>query len=282
MKTDTLFYRLFQRWPKIALELLGLEYLSESYRFGSEEIKQTVFRLDGLLTPVDDNTEQPLIFVEVQYQPDGDFYDRFFSEITLYLRLHRPAHPWLALVIYPTRSTEKAASIAFGPFMDLPQLRRVYLDDYRDCQGLTPTLELIRLIASSTQQTMALARNLTERRDEFGPDGLDFIETILVYKLPRLSREEIKTMLALNEIELKQTRFYQEVVEEGRQEGRQEECIALVTRLLRRKFGIRLELEQSLGQLQTLPVEKLEGLTEAIFDWTEIGDLTEWLRQQLV
>ena len=68
---------------------------------------------------------------------------------------------------------------------------------------------------------MTLARKLAERRDEFGPDGLDFIETILVYKLPRLSREEIKTMLALNEIELKQTRFYQEVVEEGRQEGMQ-------------------------------------------------------------
>ena len=32
-------------------------------------------------------------------------------------------------------------------------------------------------------------------------------------------------MLSLNEIELKQTRFYQEVVEEGRQE----ECISLVT-----------------------------------------------------
>ena len=179
--------------------------------------------------------------------------------------------------------------------MDLPQLRRVYLDDYRDCQGLTPTLELIRLIASSSQQTMTLARNLAERRDEFGPDGLEFIETILVYKLPRLSREEIKTMLALNEIELKQTRFYQEIAEEerqigeqkgrkaqeGRQEGRQEECISLVTRLLRRKFGIQHELEQSLGQLQTLPVEKLEDLTEAILDWTEIGDLTEWLRQQL-
>jgi hypothetical protein len=66
-----------------------------------------------------------------------------------------------------------------------------------------------------------------------------------------------------------------------RQEGRQEECISLVTRLLRRKFGIQHELEQSLGQLQTLPVEKLEDLTEAIFDWTEFGDLTEWLRQQL-
>ena len=125
--------------------------------------------------------------------------------------------------------------------MDLPQLRRIYLDDYRDCQGLTPTLELIRLIASSKQQTMALARKLAERRDEFGPDGLDFIETILVYKLPRLSREEIRTMLALNEIELKQTRFYQEVIEEGRQEGmqkgRQEGEKILLQRMLTRRFG---------------------------------------------
>jgi predicted transposase/invertase (TIGR01784 family) len=219
MKTDTLFYRLFQRLPNVVLELLNLDYRSESYRFGSEEIKQTAFRLDGIYTPVAGDAGQPLIFVEVQYQPDSDFYDRFFSEITLYLRLHKPAHPWLALVIYPSRGTEKAASTAFSPFMDLPQLRRVYLEDYRDCQGLSPTLELVRLIASQEPQTLTLARALAGRRDELGPDGLDFIETILVYKLPRLSREEIKTMLALNEIELKQTRFYQEVVEEGRQEG---------------------------------------------------------------
>ena len=45
------------------------------------------------------------------------------------------------------------------------------------------------------------------------------------------------------------------------------ECISLLTRLLRRKFGNHPELGPSLTQLQTLPVEKLEGLTEAIFDW---------------
>ena len=59
------------------------------------------------------------------------------------------------------------------------------------------------------------------------------------------------------------------------------ECISLATRLLKRKFGIQFELNQSLGQLQTLPVKKLEDLTEAIFVWTEDSDLTEWLRQQL-
>ena len=290
MKTDTLFYRLFKRKPQVALELLGLEYQGESYRFCSEEVKQTAFRLDGIFTPLVGDAGQPLIFVEVQYQPDGDFYDRFFSEITLYLRLNKPPRPWLALVLYPSRSAETEASIAFSPFIALPQLRRVYLDDYRDCQGLSATLELIRLIASREAETLAIARQLAERRDELGPDGLDFIETILVYKLPRLSREEIKTMLALNEIELKQTRFYQEIAEEeqqigelrGRQEGRQEECISLVTRLLRRKFGIHPELATVLAQLPTVPVEKLEDLAEAVIDWTDVSALTEWLRQQLL
>jgi len=101
-------------------------------------------------------------------------------------------------------------------------------------------------------------------------------------------------MLALNEIELKQTRFYQEIAEEERQRGerrgmrigelrgRQEECISLVTRLLRRKFGIHPELATALTQLPTIPVEKLEDLAEAIIDWTEMSALTEWLRQQLL
>jgi predicted transposase YdaD len=57
MKTDTLFYRLFQRWPQLALELLGLPYSGDSYRFGSEEIKQTAFRIDGMFMPTVDNLE---------------------------------------------------------------------------------------------------------------------------------------------------------------------------------------------------------------------------------
>lgn len=84
MKTDTLFYRLFLRCSQLALDLLGLPYSGDSYRFASEEIKQTAFRMDGLFKPIEDNQEHPLIFAEVQYQPDADFYGRFFSEITLY------------------------------------------------------------------------------------------------------------------------------------------------------------------------------------------------------
>jgi predicted transposase YdaD len=40
-------------------------------------------------------------------------------------------------------------------------------------------------------------------------EWLNFIETILVYKLPHLTREEIKQMIGIQDIDLRQTRFYQ-------------------------------------------------------------------------
>jgi len=46
---------------------------------------------------------------------------------------------------------------------------------------------------------------------------LQIIETILIYKFPRMNREEIEAMFGLSE--LKQTRFYQEAKEEGKEEG---------------------------------------------------------------
>ena len=89
--------------------------------------------------------------------------------------------------------------------------------------------------------------------------------------------QEVRSMLAERVIE-----WTEEWEQQGLQESRQEECISLVTRLLIRKFGIHPELGPSLVQLQTLPVEKLQDLAEEMFDWTEVSDLTEWLRQQRV
>jgi predicted transposase/invertase (TIGR01784 family) len=288
MKTDTLFYRLFQRAPKLALELLGLNYAGDSYCFSSEELKQTAFRIDGLLKPLTTDPEQPLIFIEVQYQPDHDFYGRLFSEITLYLYLNKPKRNWLALVIYPHRGIEKSTSIEFLPFLNSPQLQRIYLEEYQNRTDLSPTLEFIRLIASDKQQTITRAKELANRLDKIDVDSLDFIETILVYKLPHLSREEIKKMLALNEVELRQTRFYQEVSAEGRQEGKQEglqegkqeECILLLSRLLRRKFGLQPQLENCLQELTSLPLEKLEDLADALLDFNGVSDLETWLANQ--
>lgn len=253
MKTDTLFYRLFQNHPDLALELLGLDYSASSYRFGSEEIKQMAFRLDGIFTPLVDDPAQPLIFAEVQYQPDDDFYDRLFTEICLYLRLNKPQHDWLALVIYPTRAVERPANIAFLPFMDLPQLHIVYLEDYQQQAGVSLSLDLVRLLNSQTKQTLEVAHDIVNRYDDISADVLNFIETILVYKIPRLGREEIRKMLDLSEVELKETRFYQEVWGEGIDEGKH----IMLQRMLTLRFGeLPIGVQQSLEQANAQQIEQ--------------------------
>jgi predicted transposase YdaD len=49
MKTDTLFYSLFQAFPGIFFELVERPAADAiAYEFASREIKQLAFRLDGL------------------------------------------------------------------------------------------------------------------------------------------------------------------------------------------------------------------------------------------
>ena len=211
---------------------------------------------------------------------DSEFYGRLFSEIALYLYRQKPARSWLAMVIYPSRAIEKPASIAFEPFTQLPQLHRIYLDDYQNLTTLTPSQTLLTLIGCHNQQTIEIAQKLVKQRTIQGIDILNFVETVLVYKLPHLTREEIKSMLGLD-TELKQTRFYQEIAEEerleGRLEGRKDESVALLTRLLRRKFGLQPELEAALQQMPEMELERLEDLADALLDFKEITDLQAWL-----
>jgi len=189
------------------------------------------------------------------------------------------------LLIYPNRSIDKKASIEFIPFLNLAQIHRIYLEDYQDRTDLSPSLEFIRLIASDNQQTISRAKSLAERLDKIDVDGLDLIETILVYKLPHLSREEIKQMLSVYEVKLQDTRFYQEVSAEGEQiglqKGQQEECIKLISRQLRRKFGVQPELETILQRFPTYPLEKLEDLADALLDFNAMTDLETWLADHI-
>ncbi|MDK2460462.1 DUF2887 domain-containing protein, partial [Aphanizomenon sp. PH219] len=49
MKTDSIFYRLFQEIPSIFFELIGNSpQLAELYQFSSVEVKQTALRIDGV------------------------------------------------------------------------------------------------------------------------------------------------------------------------------------------------------------------------------------------
>ncbi|WP_341734158.1 Rpn family recombination-promoting nuclease/putative transposase [Microcoleus sp. EPA2] len=79
--------------------------------------------------------------------------------------------------------------------------------------------------------------------------------------------------------------IYQEIREdgllEGRQlgllEGRKDEALSLLSRLLIRRIGsIAPETRE---QIQTLSVEELEDLGEALLDFSSASDLTNWLNE---
>ncbi|MDR7898306.1 DUF2887 domain-containing protein, partial [Thermosynechococcus sp. JY1332] len=101
MRRDSLFYQLFAQLPQTLFDLLGRDTL-QGYRFESVELKQTAFRIDGVFVPPDPSGI--VYFCEVQFQRDNTFYERFFAEIFLYLRLYRQTFSdWQAVVIYPHR-----------------------------------------------------------------------------------------------------------------------------------------------------------------------------------
>ena len=84
MKTDTLFYQLFQKFPWIFFQLIDREQANlEAYKFIAPEVKQRAFRLDGLFTTTEECSNLPLFFVEVQFYQEKDFYDRLFPSIFL-------------------------------------------------------------------------------------------------------------------------------------------------------------------------------------------------------
>jgi predicted transposase YdaD len=52
VKTDTIFYRLFQSFPSIFFELINQPpEIANAYQFSSVEVKQLAFRIDGVFLP---------------------------------------------------------------------------------------------------------------------------------------------------------------------------------------------------------------------------------------
>jgi hypothetical protein len=52
----------------------------------------------------------------------------------------------------------------------------------------------------------------------------------------------------------------------------------LLTRLLRRKFGLLPELDAALQQLPNMELEQLEDLADALLDFKVVCDLQAWFQ----
>ncbi|MGI2903048.1 Rpn family recombination-promoting nuclease/putative transposase [Tolypothrix sp. VBCCA 56010] len=268
MKTDSIFYRLFQEFPSIFFELIGEPLEANLYQFSSVEVKQTAFRIDGVFLPTQ-TEENPIYFVEVQFQPDSEIYSRLFAEICLYLRQNKPENDWCAVVVYPTQSTDTGDIKHYREFFSSQRVSRIYLDELGEVTSLPIGIASVKLVIEAEDTAIGQARELIDRVTQDVDDEimqgqlLQLIETIIVYKFPRMTREEIQAMFSLSE--LKQTRFYQEAFTEGKQEGieqgREEGKREATLNAVRQFLALGLSLEQ-IAQGLSLSLEEVRQLAQ--------------------
>ena len=225
------------------------------------------------------------------------FLSPYFSGIDLYLDLHQNTKDWQAVVIFPNRGIEPKNQYLYRANLNSDQFHRIYLDDLNNVPTESLGVGLMQLIQADTVDAVTQAQSLlTQARSKDQTDSkiaaiIELIETIIVYKFPQLSREEIEHMLGLSE--LRETKVYQEALQEGevkgrqegeqtgilkgRQEGKLEGEQALILRQLTRRIGkVAPEL---LEQVQALSLAQLEALGEALLDFSKPSDLMNWLQR---
>ncbi len=267
METDSLFYRLFSEKPKLLFELLGEKAPRTTYTFGSYEIKQTSLRADGILLPKSANS--PIVFVEAQGYRDrkNEVYPSFFAKIFMYLRDQTPVNDWRAVMLFTERKYDPGIPIHYRDFLITQRLQLIYLDEMPsaiDEQSLE--VSLIQLFAMKEKLAFDWAKAILQQAQTENSDAieqqrvLEWIVTVFVHKFPKLSREEIKTMLG-TKAELKKTRFYQEIQEEvgeaAKEEGKEEVLMAAVPMGLQAGLSV-----AEIAKRFNLPVSRIKAIAK--------------------
>jgi predicted transposase/invertase (TIGR01784 family) len=276
MKTDKWFYQLFLTMPVIIAELIPNIPSDCEFDYIAPVIKEREFRLDGLFIPQSENWNIPLIFLEAQMQSDAGFYGRYFAEIFLYLQQYPEKRPWQGLLILHNRQQYLGESVPYQILLQ-EQVKCLYLEDLLPRADISPNLALLKLLVLEEAEAFRLGRHILEESETQTTfqQRLNLIETILVNKFPYLGTQEILRMLDLKTADITQSRFYQEVVEVGRQEGLLAGEADLILRQLTRKYGaLTPEVNQ---QIKALTIAELGDLGEALLDFVEMSDLETWL-----
>lgn len=279
VKTDSIFFRIFQILPGILFELLGEPpELGDNYNFQSVEVKQTAFRIDGVFVPQPDSADQTVIFVEVQFQRDEYLYDRMFSEIGMYLAQNRGTYDWKAVAIFPRRSLEPKDQRRHRTILGGEQFTAIYLEDLLKIRSESLGVQILQLIVAKPKESepyiQKIVRQLNNRTNSQNQAIIELVSTVMVYKFPEMSREVIEAVFSVSE--LKQTRVYRDAMDEGRVEGRTEEARSLVLRQLTRRLGTIPSTTET--QIRSLSLTQVEDLGEALLDFTGLADLEIWLR----
>jgi len=107
------------------------------------------------------------------------------------------------------------------------------------------------------------------------PDLSTVVFPMMVQRFPECTEEQIMVIVGIPREEIRHTRAVQDWLAEGREEGRQQEAASVTIRQLARRCGPLSEA--TTARIQSLPLEQLEALAEALLDFQGADDLAAWL-----
>jgi predicted transposase/invertase (TIGR01784 family) len=229
MITDPLWYRLFKISPETFFLLFGMtieeaQRIAACYRFEALEFKETAYRSDGVFLPRD--PKLPVYFLEVQFQRSLQVFADVCVKAFTYLKQHDPLQDFCGVVLFASRVLRPKKLGLYKNLVKIGLLRYFYLDELPEPAQAPLGWSILKLIGQPVSEAPVTARAMLARcRTEIADARLQanliqLIETIILYKLPKLTREEIQAMLQVQDI--RQTRIYQEALEEGKEMGLKE------------------------------------------------------------
>jgi predicted transposase YdaD len=291
--TDHWFYSLFQSTPDLIALLLQAAGAAgaaaprlgpdspgnQLYRFEAVELKAVNHRLDGVLWPqrgMAGTARQPVVKLELQMQRNTRFKHRLGAQTLRFLQLHPKVRHLRVVVVVPHRR------LNLGPARLPRQLQLVIdeviwisLEELGRQDQLDPLLNLLTLPVLHEPELQLSSQKILERR----PDLTETVFPILMQRHPHFTLEQMMVYVKIPTQELRHSRAAQELLAEGRLEGRQQgEALGEVKatlRLLNHRCGPLTDA--TTARIQALPLDQLEALGLALLDFSGADDLAAWL-----
>lgn len=142
-------------------------------------------------------------------------------------------------------------------------------------QSVKTLLPFVPVLRGGAEESTVRRALQTLRADE----QLNQLETLLAFFATFvLDSALVQQIMRWDMAILSESPWYHEILAQGRKEGKKEEGVVMIVRLLTRRFGsVSPELQESLHRLS---LEQLEELSELLLDFAAITDLETWLSTQ--
>jgi predicted transposase YdaD len=283
LQSDHWYAEVFRALPDLVCRLLpglataepGDTDTETAYSFRPVTLKKVTHHPDGVLWPRQHpggSAALPVVILEVQMHADRRFHRRLAAETFRFLQQHEEVEHLQVLVLLAHRR------LALGSTQ--PLLLRRFLE--RDVTwvdlaalasqpDLDPSLALLTLPVQKEPDLGPCTLRILALR----PDLIELILPILSERLQGLSSSQIMATLGISKDFWRHTRAFQDILEEGREEGRRREACTLALRQLERRCGS-LAAPTS-ARIEALSLQQLEELALALLDFRGAEDLRAWL-----